>query len=167
MTTTYRKQEAKVPMPIWDGGEYSRVLPGRYSAVATRVLGPAWVRRFQRWSLMVEFELLGEDARVCAFYNMGCQLQKPHAGPQSRYFKAWVLANGERPRKKQCLDPQVFLDGQVYILEVSDNLTDAEGQTKAKSLVYSRVNAILSVEYRNPQNDHITQASQSQWASKS
>jgi len=63
MTTTYRKQEAKVPMPIWDGGEYSRVLPGRYSAVATRVLGPAWVRRFQRWSLMVEFELLGEDAR--------------------------------------------------------------------------------------------------------
>lgn len=145
-------------MPTWDGPEYAHVSPGRYSAVVTRVQGPTWVRRFRRWSLMLEFELLSESARICAFYNMGSDPQKPHAGPQSRYFRAWVLANGERPRRKQHLDPEVFLDGQVYKIEVSDSRTDAEGQPKADSLVYSRVTTILSVESRNHQNHPMTQS---------
>lgn len=148
-------------MPTWDGPEYARVSPGRYSAVAIRVLGPQWVRRYRRWSLMVEFELLSESARVCAFFNMGSNPEKPHAGEQSRYFQAWTLANGERPCRKQGLDPAVFLDGQVYQIEVSDSHTDVGGQRKADALVYSRVSQIVSVEAHNHPITTITQSPQS------
>ena len=148
-------------LPTWDRPEYPHVHPGRYSAVASRVQGPEWVRRFRRWSLMVEFALLGEDARVCAFFNMGSDPQKPHAGPHSRYFQAWTLANGERPHRKQRLDPAVFLDGQVYEIEVSDSDTDADGKQKHDSLVYSRVTAVISAESSIRHNHPITQSTDS------
>jgi hypothetical protein len=149
------------PMPTWDGPEYVRVSPGRYDATATRIQGPDWVRRFRRWSLIVEFELLSEGKRVCAFFNMGTNPERPHAGQQSRYFKAWAMANGELPRAKQKLDPEVFRDGQVYTVEVSDSGKDSGGLRKADALVYSQVTEILSVAYRNQQNHPIGQSAQS------
>lgn len=149
------------PLPTWDGPEYARVLPGRYDAVVTRYQGPEWVRRYRRWSLMVEFELLCESKRVCAFFNMGNNPERPHAGPQSRYFRAWTLANGERPRTKQKLDPSVFLDGQIFKVEVGDSQADAEGQQKDESLVYSRVTAVLSAVLQNQDNQPFMQSAQS------
>ena len=59
------------PLPTWDGPEYAHVSPGRYDAVVTRCQGPTWVRRYRRWSLLIEFALLSENVRVCAFFNMG------------------------------------------------------------------------------------------------
>ena len=159
--------QSKVParinanLPTWDGPEYARVSPGRYEAVVTRFQGPEWVRRFRRWSLMIEFELLSESKRVCAFFNMGTNPETLHAGPQSRYFRAWTLANGERPRPKQRLDPSVFMDGQVFKVEVADSLADVEGQQKEDSLVYSRVTAILSADLPIHLNHPIRQSPQS------
>lgn len=118
------------PMPTWDGPEYARVPPGRYDAMAIRYQGPEWVRRYRRWSLLLEFELLSEPKHVCAFFNMGSNPERPHAGPQSRYFHAWTIANGERPRPKQKLEPSVFLDSQIFKVEVEDCRADAEGQKK-------------------------------------
>lgn len=152
---------SRAPLPTWDGPEYARVSPGRYDAVATRFQGPEWVRRYRRWSLMVEFELLCESKRVCAFFNMGTNPERPHAGPQSRYFRAWTLANGERPRKKQKLDPGVFVDGQIFKVEVEDSRADAEGKQKDEALIYSRVATVLSAELRNQDNQPITQSDQS------
>src|SRR5579871_1052931 len=102
-----------VPVPVCDRDEYQSVDPGRYSAVAVRVQGPEWVQRYRRWSLIVEFELLGErDAvRICAFFNLGSDPKGPKPGRQSRYFRAWTIANGELPRKGQLMDPKVFMDG--------------------------------------------------------
>lgn len=153
--------ESRVLLPTWDGPEYARVSPGRYDAVVTRYQGPEWVRRYRRWSLMIEFELLCESKRVCAFFNMGTNPERPHAGPQSRYFQAWVLANGERPHKKQKLDPSVFLDGQVFRVEVADSRADAEGQQKEDALIYSRVTTVLSADSPNQRNQPITQSVQS------
>lgn len=149
------------PLPTWDGPEYARVPPGRYDAAVTRYQGPEWVRRYRRWSLMVEFELLCESKRVCAFFNMGTNPEKPHAGPQSRYFRAWTLANGERPHAKQKLDPRVFLDCQIFSVEVEDCRADAEGQQKDDSLVYSRVKGVLSANLPNQRNQTIMQSAQS------
>ena len=148
-------------LPTWDGPEYAHVSPGRYDAVVTRCQGPTWVRRYRRWSLLIEFELLSENVRVCAFFNMGTDPQRTHAGPQSRYFQAWTIANGGRPSAKQRLDPAVFLDGQIYKIEVSDSSGDAEGKPKAEALVYSRVAAILSADLPNPANHAIRQSPQS------
>jgi hypothetical protein len=149
------------PLPTWDGPDYAHVPPGRYDAVVTRWQGPAWVRKYKRWSMLVEFELLAENVRVCAFFNMGTNPERTHAGPQSRYFHAWTIANGERPSAKQKLDPAVFMDGQIYKIEVSDSRADAEGKQKAKALVYSRVTAVLSAELCNQANHSIKQSPQS------
>ena len=65
------KQGSPPPVPVWRGADYARVTAGRYQAIATRHKGPEWVRPFSRWSLLVEFELLDDGARVCAFYNFG------------------------------------------------------------------------------------------------
>lgn len=137
-----------VPIPVWDGAEYQRIPPGRNNAVAVRVQGPEWVYAYKRWSLMVEFELLGESpmVRVCAFFNMGRDERKPKAGRRSRYYAAWTIANGEPPRKKQAMDPKVFVQGQVYLIEVADCAKDSENEAKPECQVYSRVTKILSVE---------------------
>jgi hypothetical protein len=149
------------PLPTWDGPEYVRVSPGRYDAVATRYQGPQWVRRYRRWSLMIEFELLCESKRVGAFFNMGNNPARSHTGPQSRYFRAWAMANGGRPLPKQMLDPNVFLDGQIFEVEVTDSGTDADGQTKEDALIYSRVTEVLSIKFRNDTNHPVRQSSQS------
>ena len=149
------------PFPTWDGPEYVRVPPGRYDAVVTRCQGPEWVRRYRRWSLIVEFELLCESKRVCAFFNMGANPERPQAGPQSRYFHAWSLANGERPRARQKLDPSVFLDGQTFKVEVTDCRENTEGQQKDDSLIYSRVASVVSAELPNHGKQPIRQSTQS------
>lgn len=144
------KSKARNPVPTWGGIDYPRVAPGRYQAVAVRTQGPEWTFAFRRWSLLLEFELLAESEgpRVCAFFNMGSHREGPKVGSRSRYFQAWTLANGELPRRGQRMDPDVFLEGQIYLVEVDDSRTNSEEQAKADSEIYSRVTRILSVERR-------------------
>jgi hypothetical protein len=151
-------------VPVWEGAEYSRVAEGRYSAVASRIQGPDWVRRYGRWSLMVEFELLGEpeSVRVCIFFNMGTNRAQPKAGRHSRYFRAWTLANGGLPRRGQAMGPEVFLEGQVYEIEVGDSRRDSEERQKTDAEVYSRVTAIVSAAHPNrlsPNQESVNQES--------
>jgi hypothetical protein len=137
------------PLPVWDGPEYQRVTPGRYSATAVRVQGPEWVRRFKRWSLMVEFELLSESetVRICAFFNMGNDPECPKAGRQTRFYRAWTIANGEPPRKGQKMDPKTFLDGQIYEIEVTDCGEDPDAPERLESEVYSKVARIITAYF--------------------
>jgi hypothetical protein len=110
-------------------------------AVAVRVQGPEWVRSYRRWSLLIEFELLGErdEVRVCAFFNMGNDPRRPMPGRQSRYFRAWTIANGEPPRKGQTMDPAVFVDGQQFEIEVEDCWKDTDNNLKTAAEIYSKV----------------------------
>jgi hypothetical protein len=149
-------------VPVWEGAEYTRVAEGRYSAVASRFQGPEWVRRYGRWSLMVEFELLSErdSVRVCIFFNMGTNREQPKAGRHSRYFKAWTIANGCLPKRGQAMDPEVFLDGQVYEIEVCDSCRDSEERQKTDAEVYSRVTAMLSAAHPNRRSPHRESANQ-------
>ena len=96
---------------------------------------------------MVEFELLDESVRVCIFFNMGKNRAQPKAGRHSRYFKAWTLANGGLPNRGQAMSPEVFLDGQVYEIEVADSCRDSEEQQKAEPEIYSRVKEIISAAH--------------------
>ena len=146
------KSKSPNPIPKWRGADYARVPPRRYQALATRTQGPEWTYAFRRWSLLVEFELLGESVRVCAFFNMGNQRDSPEVGRRSRYFQAWSLANGDLPRRGQDMPPDVFLEGQMYEVEVEDCRKNADEGAKADAEVYSRVTKILSADRRPPQS---------------
>ena len=104
------------------------------------------MRPFSRWSLLVEFELLDDGARVCAFYNFGSNREGPVTMRRGNYFKAWTLANGELPRKGQLMSPDVFLEGQIFTVEVKDSRNDPADTEKADAEVYSKVTAILNVD---------------------
>jgi hypothetical protein len=121
------------------------VAEGLYQAIAVRHQGSDWVRAFARWSLLVEFELLCDGSRVCAFYNMGTDPKGPIVARRGKYFAAWTLANGEMPRKGERMTPDIFLEGQVYTVEVKDSRRNAKEQEKAEAEVYSKVTEIVSV----------------------
>lgn len=141
------KNEARPPALVWKGANYARVPEGRYQAVAVRHQGPEWIRPFARWSLLMEFQLLDDSAaKVCAFYNFGNNRNALKIGRRGNYFKAWTLANGELPRKGQEMSPDVFMEGQVFTLEVKDSRRNSTEKDKADAEVYSVVTEIISVE---------------------
>jgi len=90
------KKETRPPVPVWRGADYARVTEGRYEAMAVRYQGPEWVRPYSRWSLLVEFELLDDGARICAFYNMG----NDPAGP--KITRREIISKHGRLRMVKC-----------------------------------------------------------------
>jgi hypothetical protein len=130
--------------PTWEGSDYPRVTPGRYDAVVKEVRGPEWVRQYSRWSVMIEFELLSEPVSVCAFLNMGNDPKRPSIGRQSKYFKAWTIANGALPCKGETMNQHVFLEHQVFQIDVDDSGMNPEQQKKPDSEVYSRATNIVA-----------------------
>ena len=144
------------------GASYVRVQEGRYQAVATRHQGPEWVRAYSRWSLLVEFELLDDGSRVCTFYNFGEDRRKPTIFRQGRFRKEWTRANSDAPRKGEDMTPDVFLEGQVFTVQVRDCRRDAKERTKADAEVYSVVSEIVSVAHpslHSPNQKSINQES--------
>ncbi len=134
----------RVASLIWKGPEYPLLSAGRYTVRAISYQGPQWVRSFKRWSVRIEFALTTEPGFVSAFFNMGDDRSGPRVGRQSRYYKAWVLANGGHPRKGQEMTPEVFLEGQFFEVEVEMCSQGADGAPKACAEAYSRITKIIS-----------------------
>ena len=132
---------------IWRGPEYPILTSGRYTVRGVRIQGPQWCRSFRRWSLRVEFTLVDDPMLVSAFFNLGDDPSAQQIGRQSRYYKAWVIANGGHPRRGQSMSPDVFLDGQFFEVEVESCNLDSEGQPKPDAEVYSRVTKILAARW--------------------
>ena len=76
----------------WTGATYTRVALGVYSVVGRKSQGPEWVRRYQRWSLRIEFELLDDSQLASRFFNLGNDPKRYHIG-QIR-----SISNGGRQR---------------------------------------------------------------------
>jgi hypothetical protein len=160
------KNSARPPALVWKGANYARVPEGGYQAVAVRHQGPEWIRPFARWSLLIEFQLLDDSAaNVCAFYNFGNDRNAPKIGRRGNYFKAWTLANGELPRKGQEMSPDVFMEGQVFTIDVKDSSRNSAEKVKTDAEVYSVVTEIVSVErpsLHSPNPESINQKSLNQ-----
>lgn len=138
------------PVLVWEGADYARLREGRYQAVAVRHQGPEWIKTFQRWSLLVEFELLADGKRVCAFYNCGNDPKGPQVLRRGNYRKAWTLANGELPRNGQPMSPDVFLESQIFTVEVKDSRRNSAERDKADAEIYSVVAEIVAVDRNSP-----------------
>jgi hypothetical protein len=138
------KGPIRPPNPLsltWDGAEYPHVKPGIYQAVCVALQGPEYVRRYQRYSLRLEFSLLDDGTAVSLFLNFS---DGKVPGSQSNYFKYWSMANGETPIRGQHMSPQIFTEpGLLYSIRVEDARTDSKGEAKPEVLVYSRVSEIL------------------------
>ena len=132
---------------IWRGPEYPILTAGKYTVRGVRIQGPEWCANFRRWSLRVEFTLIDEPVLVSAFFNLGADPKAQRAGRQSRYYKAWVIANDGHPHKGQRMSPDVFLDGQFFEVEVASCNLDSEGHAKPNAEVYSRVTKVLSATW--------------------
>jgi hypothetical protein len=143
---------------VWKGADYTRVPEGRYQAVAIRSQGPEWIRRFARWSMLVEFELLDDGSRVCGFYNFGNDRAGWKIARGGNYFKAWTLANGELPCKGQAMSPEIFMEGQVFTVEVKDSRRNADETEKADPEMYSKVVGIISVDSKPNLESGISQS---------
>jgi hypothetical protein len=111
----------------------------------------------------MEFQLLDDSAaKVCAFYNFGNDRNAPKIGRRGNYFKAWTLANGELPLKGQEMSPGVFMECQVFTIEVKDSGRNSAEKDKADAEVYSVVTEIASVErpsLHSPNPESINQKS--------
>lgn len=64
-----------------------------------------------------------------------------------RFYKAWVIANGEHPRCGETMNPAIFLEGKVFEVEVEECNRDSEGKPKQDAEVYSRVVRIISAKW--------------------
>jgi hypothetical protein len=135
------------PRLIWQGADYACVPEGCYQAVAIRHQGPQWVRQFSRWKLLLEFVLLDDESHVCLFYNFnGDQRSGPIVANRGRYRADWIRANGDQPRRGQEMSPDVFLEGQLYTLEVRNTVRNSDQTEKACGEIYSQVKSIIIIE---------------------
>jgi hypothetical protein len=130
--------------PVWDGKVYPRMDPSIYLIRVHTIQGPEWVRRFSRWSIRLECQLMYEPGEVSGFFNLGNDRSGQRAGRASRYWKAWTLANEAAPRKGERMDPRVFLD-KMFEVQIEDSQKDSEGGLKSDAEVYSRITKFVSL----------------------
>jgi hypothetical protein len=132
---------------VWRGPEYPVLPAGKYTVRGVAIQGPQWLPNYQRWSLRVEFTLIDEPILVSTFFNFGSDRNRPQVGRRSKYYKAWVLANGEHPRRREKMRPDIFLEGQFFEVEVQPSKIDEEGQLKPNAEIYSIVTKLISARW--------------------
>ena len=71
---------------------------------------------------------------------------KPVVGQRSKYRRAWIIANGEQPRKRQTLSRRVFV-GKVFEVEIGNVERSHDGREHPKAAVYSVVREIVRRTY--------------------
>ena len=140
-----RKQRGiENPELKWNGPDYPSIPAGVYSVTGKRAQGPEFVRSYRRWSIRIEFAPLDGSGTVSRFFNLGSR-DKPTIGRQSLYFKWWVAANGEFPKRGQEMTPDVFFEDQIFEVVVEDACLNSEQLQKGTSEIYSRVTELRTV----------------------
>jgi hypothetical protein len=96
----------------------------------------------------VQFDVMDETmvtfARLPWFLNMGGK-DRPHAGRRSKYFAAWVEANGCPPRRRDRLTPQTFTR-RYAVVEVADTGKNFSQQPVDCDFAYSVVRRVIEWE---------------------
>lgn len=140
---------AAVPEIAYDGSDYPRISPGVYSVVGHSWHGPQWIRAFSRWGLRVEFATLSGDGNVSRFFNLGSDPEQPYCGRKSAFFAWWCAANGGPPEPRQAMTPDIFLDGQIFEVVVSDAQASRKQDADATrtQIVFSRITELREVRH--------------------
>ena len=97
--------------------------------------------RFKRWVCRLDCHFLTEKGEVCAFLNLGAG-EAPTAGRGSEYWRVWVMASGERPKRGR-LSKSVF-KGKVFRVRIADTVARFDRREHAEAARYSTIKEFLS-----------------------
>ena len=138
------KVQAPVMPPVCDEEPYPRYSPGEY---LVRCVGADTYPdpRFKSYKCRLDFRFMDREGTVSGFFHLGSG-EQPKAGRGSEYRRAWVIANGEQPRKRQRLSQRVFQD-KVFRVRVDDTRKRYDGREHPEAEVYSTVKEILALEW--------------------
>ena len=98
--------------------------------------------RFRRHVARLKFRLVPEGGLVCAFFNLG-NGEKPKVARGSEYRRAWTIANGEQPRKRQVCSKRVFVE-KIFRVCIGDVTKRHDGREHHDAEIYSTVKEILA-----------------------
>jgi hypothetical protein len=134
------------PAILWRHAE--RFEPGVYRGYV-RSTHTYWDRVFKRWVCLLQIDLFTDDlseqlGRATCFYNLG-PAKQPRAGRRSKFWAAWVRANGGPPKRYERVLPQIFVRRFAKVI-VGDTMRDFEQRAVRPDAAYSVVREILEWE---------------------
>jgi hypothetical protein len=116
-----------------------RIEPGLYPAYCRS--GDVYFDKvYRRHLAAIQFDVLSENGdevlgRLTWFLNLG-KKDKPNASRKSRYWGAWIKANGGPPQRRDRLSPRVFC-GRMALVEVGDTTKDSKQNPVTGDEAYS------------------------------
>jgi hypothetical protein len=134
--------------PTIDWVHTPHLTPGNYRA-RSRCAAAYWDRQFRRWVCAVQFDIfddsLLETLGRCTWYlNLGSKL-RPKSGRRSRYWNAWVKANGGPPSRRDRLSPSIF-EGRYAVVEVKSSSKTFQCATVEPDFAYSVIRNVVMWE---------------------
>ena len=123
-----------------------RLPPGDYQAIS-RSARTYFDQQFQRWVCAVQFDIVRDSvsmekiARLTWFLNLGSEA-KARAGRRTKYWAAWIRANGGPPQRGDRLSPKVF-SGRVAIVRVEDTAKTHDRGTLDSECAYSVIRDVI------------------------
>jgi hypothetical protein len=130
--------------PVADGDPYPHYPAGVYEAQC--VAGSIYRDpQFRAWKAMLGFRLVPGGEPVCGFFHMG-RGERPAAGRRSNYWRAWVIANGDQPRRRQMLSTRVF-KWKIFEVRIEDVTKRFDQSEHPEGAIYSTVKEILRRRY--------------------
>jgi hypothetical protein len=129
--------------PICDDDPRPLIQPGNYEAWCVGH-DLCHVRRYNRTSLRLDFQLTCEpDIQLAKFVNMG-QGNGQKRGPSTEFYRVWSLFNGDLPKRRQPMSLEVF-GGKFCMVKVETVVKDAKGNDLPELVRYSVVREVLKV----------------------
>jgi hypothetical protein len=130
--------------PVCADGPYPRYEPGIYDAecVSAKVYFHPILRA---WKCQLDFQILPNGEPICGFLHLGNK-EWSSAGPNSEYRRAWIIAAGQAPRKRQTMTCRVY-KGKIFEVRIGDTCRRFDGRSHPEPAVYSTVKEILRRTY--------------------
>jgi hypothetical protein len=128
------------PDPFCPDDSFPRYEPGEYDVCcsAVRIYRDP---RFRRWVCRLDCHFLTESAEVCGFLNMGAN-ENPSAGRGSEYWRVWVMAKGEQPRRGRL--PKTMLVGKFFRVRIEDTVLRYDQRVHSEAARYSTIKKFLA-----------------------
>jgi hypothetical protein len=141
LTANLRTRNRPRPELVWDKEEYPRWEEGVYDYLLCTEARSYWCPLFKRWTLRLAFiDGSGQtEGTTYSFVNLG---SGKTPGRNSRFYREWVIANGDQPKRGDRMSPRAF-QGKMFRGKVRLVTKNFDGDTHDEAMKYSVVEKIL------------------------